>query len=207
MADFLSDEEQLTRLRNWWASNGIALIVGLVVVIGAVIGWRWYQNQSLESVERASDAYRAYLEARSLGAPSEALATAVETEYAGTAYHVFVLLHRARDAADEKDWEGARDALVLALEHASGDVLEDLVRVRLARVQVQLDDPDAALATLERVTGEGFVGEVAELTGDIYVARGENALAREAYQAAVDASQNSPSLPFLELKLVSVAKD
>ena len=207
MSDYLSDEEQLTKLKQWWADNGLGLVVGLVVAIAAVVGWRWYQDDHLERAESASDAYRTYLNARNAGDPTEALAAVIETEHSGSAYHVFASLYSAKDAAEEEDWDAAAGHLRRAIELADEAVLQDLARVRLARVQYQLDDLDAALQTLTVVHSAGFLGDVAELTGDIHLVRGEQSLAREAYQAAVDASPGAPTLPILELKLASLSKD
>ena len=207
MSDYLSDEEQVAKLKAWWEANGTTLIVGLVVAISAVVGWRWYQGSQFEQSEAASSAYRKYLDARDAGTPADALATVVETEHAGTVYHVFTLLYRAKDSIEEQDWETAAMHLDAAVQIADEGVLRDLARLRLARVQYQLDQLDDAQRTLSAIHSAGFQGEVAELTGDIHLSRGETSLAREAYKAAVDASPGAPTLAILELKLASVSNE
>ena len=37
MSDYLTDEEQMARLKSWWDENGRSLVIGLVLVIGATV--------------------------------------------------------------------------------------------------------------------------------------------------------------------------
>ena len=56
MADdiFLTPEEQDERARQWLKDNGPALIVGVVLGIGAIFGWDYYKKSQLEKAEAAS---------------------------------------------------------------------------------------------------------------------------------------------------------
>ena len=42
MSEYLSDEEQVERLKSWWNENGTFLVVGLLVTIVAIGGWNYY---------------------------------------------------------------------------------------------------------------------------------------------------------------------
>lgn len=208
MSDFLTDEEQAERLKKWWDANGVSLIVTLVLAVGAVIGWRYYQSWSADRGEEASDAFRGYLEARSAGEPVEALLGTIDEEHDGTAYHVFTLLYRASDEANEENFEEALAHLEAAIDAADLPVLADLARLNAARVLFQLDRLDDCLATLARIRSSGFEVAAAELSGDVLVAKGDPAGARDAYRAGIEAategSRVAPGLGILELKLASV---
>jgi predicted negative regulator of RcsB-dependent stress response len=45
--------------------------------------------------------------------------------------------------------------------------------MRLARVQLQLKQPDAALKTLDSIKGEGWTAIVADLRGEILLSKGD----------------------------------
>ena len=64
MSEYLNDDDRVLALRKWWESNGTLLIVGLVLIIGAVIGWRWYNDYTQARDEAASATYQRYLESR-----------------------------------------------------------------------------------------------------------------------------------------------
>ncbi|MDE0008130.1 MAG: tetratricopeptide repeat protein [Gammaproteobacteria bacterium] len=208
MSDFLTDEEQAERLKKWWDANGVSLIVTLVLAVGAVIGWRYYQSWSEGRGEEASDAFLGYLEARAAGEPVADLLGTIDEEYDGTAYQVFALLYRASDEANEEEFEEALAHLEAAIDAADLPVLADLARLNAARVLYQLDRLDDCLAMLARIRSSGFEVAAAELSGDVLVAKGDPAGARDAYRAGIEAATEggrvAPGLGILELKLASV---
>ena len=206
MAEYLSDEERVEWLRNWWSRHGLAITVGIVLAVGGVVGWRFYQDYRQDQAEDASRQYSAYRTARALGEEAASTAADLAAASEGTAYHVFALLHEARDAADGEDWERAAALLAASVDYARDGVLRDLAAVRLARVQRQLGDLDEALEVLRGVLSPGFAEEVAELTGDILLQKGDNAGARQAYQSALEIESTAGgNRTLLQRKLATVA--
>ncbi|MDE0453314.1 MAG: tetratricopeptide repeat protein [Gammaproteobacteria bacterium] len=207
MSEYLSDEERVEWLRNWWSRHGVAIIAGIVVAVAGVIGWRWYQDFRIEQAETASSDYSDYLAARVLGDASELAADLAEA-HEGTTYHVFTLLHEAQEAADGEDWERSAALLSASMDYAGDGVVRDRAALRLAKVQWQLGEADEALETLSGVLGSGFALEVAELTGDILAGKGDSAGAREAYESAIQhESVTDIGRMLLELKLATVVPD
>ena len=208
MADYLTDDEQAERLKRWWDRNGTSLILSVVVAVGAVLGWRYYQSHTTDRANAASAAYMDYLEAQALGEPVADLFAILDTEHAGSTYHVFALLHRAAAQAKEKNWEEAFAHLERAVELADTGVIADVARYRAAQTLYQLDRLEEALAYLGKITGTGFQVPVADLSGDIHVAQEDVAAAWAAYQAGVEAARQRPGDSFgielLELKLSSL---
>ena len=203
MSDYLSEEEQIARLKSWWDENGVMLVAAIVVGIGGIVGWRYYDTTRTEDIAAAADLYADYLVAE--GETRDAAAAAVGERIPNTAYHALVILRGASTSVEAEEFETAAAQLSEALAAAPTEALKDLVRVRLARVQQQLDRSDAALATLAEVRGEGYRPVVAELKGDIHLERGERALAHEAYQSALDALGDGSQKPLLELKVADTA--
>lgn len=203
MSDYLSDEEQVARLRSWWSENGKLLMVAVVLALALVLGWRWYQANRTAKIETGSTIYAEYLEADADVKAS--LADELEEVAAGTAYPVLAKLGLAKTALEEDGPEAAKPLLQAALELTSDDELQDLVRVRLAKVEQQLGDTDAALAALSQVRGSGYRSLVAELKGDIHMARDEQALAHESYTAALAAVSAGERRPLLALKASTTA--
>ncbi|MGD8829818.1 MAG: tetratricopeptide repeat protein [Pseudomonadales bacterium] len=204
MSDYLTDEEQLHRLRTWWEKNGLALIGAVVVGVAGVVGWNWYTQHRSEDVAQASDLYVEYL--ASQGTERETVEKTLAEQFPDSSYHVFVLLRQAEDRMAEDDASGALALLEQALPICEDDHLADLVRLRTARVQQQLDRTDAALATLGDVRSLGFRSMVQELKGDIHMSRGERALAHEAYSAALTEAGQGAQRPLLELKAANTAQ-
>ncbi len=183
MADYLSEEEQLERLKNWWSEHGTTLVVGLVLTVAGVAGWRWYDSTQAQGRQADSELYESYLSAQ--GESRDALAERLDTERKATTYRVFSLLHRAKEKVGDEDIDSAVALLKAAIDANPGGPLADVVRIRLARLQRQQNDVEAALATLGQVRTLGLRGQVQETKGDMHLAAGEGALAHEAYVAAL----------------------
>jgi len=198
-----SDEEQLARLANWWKQNGTLLLIVLVVVAAGAVGWRWYEDHSASRVAKASDLYEEYLSAS--GDERKQLAEEIVAGGDATAYPALVLMRRAQEAVTAKDLASAEQDLAKAIDTASGAILADLARLRLARVQHALDKDDDALATLAQIRSPGYVPVAQEQKGDIHVARDERKLAHEAYEAALAAVKIEDQRALLEMKVADTA--
>jgi len=208
VSEYLNDDDRVLALRKWWETNGTLLIVGLVLIIGAVIGWRWYNDYTQARDEAASATYQRYLESRqgdAKVAAQDALLTTLDNDFRGSGYRVFTLFYRALDATKAADYPKAIGFLETAVKDADDAGLRDIARLRLARLQVQSGNPDGGLETLRKVTTSGFRSYVAELKGDILMGQGKKAEAREAYQAAAAAADPKDPQPVLNMKIVDLA--
>lgn len=203
MSDYLTDEEQLDKLKSWWQENGVTLVIAVVVSVAGITGWNWYGGQVDERVARSSDLYAEYLDAE--GAERVSIGETLVTEFPGSAYHSLMLLGRAQERMTEEDAEGALLLLEDALLQTSDDKLADLVRVRLARVLQELDRSEDALKILGSVKSMGLRSVVQELKGDIHMVRGERAQAHEAYSAALKEAGEGSQSPLLEMKVADTA--
>jgi predicted negative regulator of RcsB-dependent stress response len=206
VSDYLTDEEQMARLKTWWEQYGRALVAALVLGVAGVIGWRWYDDTRQVDIAAASDLYADYLDTE--GEAREQFARNIAEQIPESAYHSLVLMRSARDSVAAEDFEMAETHLRSALAAADSDVLNDLINVRLAKVLQQRDKADEALQTLAQVRGEGFRPVVAELQGDIHLSRGERALAHESYKSALEGVadvQRSTQRALLELKVLDTA--
>lgn len=203
MSDYLTDEEQIARLRSWWEKNGTPLIIGVVLLVVGIVGWRWYESSVQERTTRGSDLYIEWLEAGDEAKPR--LAALIAEEARGTAYPAFVLLHQAEEAVVSGDSAAAEARLRDAVAAAPEQELADLARLRLARVLFDLERADEALAVLMDIRGTGYRVLAAELKGDIHLARGERAQAHEAYKSALAEAEQGSQRPLLEVKVADTA--
>lgn len=212
MSDELTDEEQAERLKRWWDQNGTALVVGVLLAVAAVVGWRMYQGYAQDRADAASDAFVSYVAARNAAESTDEQLAILDGEFEGTSYQVFALLYRAADEVEAEDWEEALALLERAAQLADADTLRDMVRFRVAKVFYQLDRLDECEAELAAIRSVGLEARVAELSGDVFAARGDMDRARTAYQSGIDAARRDPANPvpgveLMELKLASIVDE
>ncbi|MBW9460009.1 YfgM family protein [Kluyvera sp. EC_51] len=188
-----NENDQVEAIKSFFAENGKALAVGVILGIGALVGWRYWNSHQLDSAREFSAAYENAVSSLSSGKP-EALAAAEKfAADSKNTYGAFASLELAQVFVDKSDLAQAEKQLQQGLAAASDDNLKSVISLRLARVQLQLKQPDVALKTLEGVKGEGWTAIVADLRGEILLSKGDKQGARAAWEAGAK-SDASPAL-------------
>ncbi|MEN8720644.1 MAG: tetratricopeptide repeat protein [Oceanococcaceae bacterium] len=201
-----TDQEQVEQLQQWWRENRLALIVGLAVGIGGLVGWEQWQRSSESRSMQASvmfeDVSRA-VAVENADRADTALA-ALQEAYPGSVYVVEALAMRAALAAKSDDWAAAEEYLQQALNSGPEPVLAGMLRLRLARAQWAGGNAENALSTLDKAIPEAYSGSREELRGDIEYARGNLEAARAAWEKALPMLAGSPAVDALNAKLARV---
>ncbi|MBB1201877.1 hypothetical protein EGM70_16475 [Enterobacteriaceae bacterium 89] len=193
MEVYSNENEQVDALKNFFAENGKALAVGVILGIGALVGWRYWGSHQESTAREASQAYESAMTTLKAGQPDTYAAAEKFAADEKNTYGAFAALELAQQFVDAGQMDKAEKQLQLGLAAATDDNLKSVINVRLARVQLQLKQPDAALKTLENVKGEGWTGIVADLRGEILLSKGDKQGARAAWEAGAK-SDASPAL-------------
>lgn len=193
METYNNENDQLDALKRFFAENGKALAVGVILGVGALVGWRYWSSHQQETAKESSLAYENAIS--ELKSDQPAALSAVEKFAADNknTYGVFASLELAKRFVDKNDLQNAEKQLQQALANAADDNLKSVIDLRLARVQLQLKKPDDALKTLEGVKGEGWTAIVDDIRGEILLSKGDKQGARAAWEAGVK-SNASPAL-------------
>lgn len=197
-----TDEEKVEAIKKWWEENGRAVIVGVIVGLAVILGWRAWTGYRDGLAQRASAAYEQLLATVAKGDAETALAQSklLAEEFSSTTYATLAALLQARSEVELGNLEGARAALERVVAKSPDPAITKVAALRLARVLIAQGDLDAAEALVERHDeGASFAGAFAAVRGEIQEARGNTAEARAAYEAAIAAGAPDPQL--LRLKL------
>lgn len=201
-----TEEEQVEQIKKIWQEYGNAIIAGLVLGFGGFIGYGYYKENKLAEEMLASDSYQQVIELaaeegetfQSKG--NEFINANPDSNYAG-----LTALALAKDSAEHKDWTQVEKYLKTAIEKTTDKGIKALATLRLAKVQVQTEQYDAAIATLSQTLPDSYKASVEEIKGDAYLRQGNKDKARAAYQAALDASGQAGN-PVLQMKLDNLAQ-
>lgn len=184
---YKTDEEQIESLRKWWEENGTSVVFGLLLGLGVLFGWRWWQQARLDQGEAASALFQNLMET-SRGDDTKLTRAAAQTivaEYGSTAYALFAKLLLAKLAVEDKDYGAAEQHLRWALDNSGEQSISHEIRLRLARVLVAREAYQAALNILNSGDPGQFAADYSELRGDISIYQGDTEGARLAYQEAI----------------------
>jgi predicted negative regulator of RcsB-dependent stress response len=204
--DYLSEKERWEWVRAQVRENAPAVILAVVVVLGSLAGWRWWQDRQDSARVAAGSRYMNMVEAIDRGDHAQAmrLLGELERDSAGSPYTDQAKMLAARIYVESGELDKAATELSTVVAQSKDHDLASVARLRLARVQVAQGKADAALATLGANDTTAFAGRSREIRGDAYLAKGGNAEALTEYRAAKAASA-AMSNPLLDLKIADLS--
>ncbi|MDP1696314.1 MAG: tetratricopeptide repeat protein [Xanthomonadaceae bacterium] len=199
----LDEHEQSERVRAWLKDNASNMLTGVALGVAMIAGWHWWQNAQSEHQTTAAVQFNTLIEAASAKESDsvDAIAQSLRTEFADTPYALLAGLRVARVKIDAGEPQAARDALAAIDVSDQDQALAALVALRIARLDLTLDKPTDALATLQSISSD-FGGLVDEARGDALTALDRADDARLAYQKALTVLDGgSPVYRTVQMKL------
>lgn len=205
MEIYSSEEQQVEAIKRFWQDYGKAIVGGVVLGLAALYGFRFYQADQREAAEAASTKFSQLVEQRDTSASEDWLAQAqgfIDGSKADN-YAVLAALLAAKDAVALQQFDKAATQLTWVLANTKQPELLAVTQLRLARLQREQGQLDAALATLAKPVPESFAAIQAELKGDVLVQAERLAEAKTAYQQALSSAGQNTQL--LQIKLDELA--
>lgn len=198
--DLLVDEhEQSERVRNWLQHNGIGIVAGIALGLGAIYGWQWWKASQLQQRMAISESYSQSADALAQGhIPADngkALISGLDKNSPTLGTLAALELARAQVDAGKRD-----DAIKTLRDLRKPDPdLAPIVQQRLARLLIDAGKPNDALALLKDERDPAML----DTRGDAQFALGNLAAAQEAYRKALGlVDVGDPQHRMITLKLI-----
>jgi predicted negative regulator of RcsB-dependent stress response len=213
--DYLTDRDQEEALRNWWRENWKWILAGVVLGLGLLAGWQYWQKYRAQQADQAAELYQQFQTALNSNDLEQAgrLLNDLAGEYTVSAYTQQGRLLLAKRHTDAGKFDEAVKQLRLVMENSPDDELAQVARVRVARLLIQGGKHDDALQLLDVEKVGAFTAQVREVRGDALVAKGDLEGARAEYAAALtgdgkdQVDRDQVDRPTIELKLREVGGD
>ena len=198
-----TEDEQVEQIKAWLKQNGLSIVLGVVIGVGGIGGYRYWQYAQETTAEQASLQFTKMIDALN-AADDDSLeihANKLIQEYSDTEYALMAHLALAKQHVKQGEFELAESSLQQVIGSAAQEPLAYLARTRLAAVQLQKQQFDQALSTLSIDFPGEFAASVGELRGDIYASQGNTSEAANAYRNALEADPGPADGEFLRQKL------
>lgn len=194
--DLLDEHEQGERVRTWLRQNGAGIFGGVVLGIGAIAGWQWWQKDQVNKLAEANAQYDAVTRSLQSSDLDEAAkqVTALESGKAG----IYADLAALELAKAQVEAGKAEDAIkTLQALKAEGE-FKMLIDQRIARLLIETGKPADALAVLDNAEDSAGL----EIRGDALIAQDKRDEARELYRQSLGRLDvAAPQRRLLETKL------
>ncbi len=195
--DLLDEHEQGERVRTWLRKNGAGILGGVVLGIGAIAGWQWWQKEQVGKLAQANARYEAVtrsLQSKNLDEAAKEVA-ALEGGKTGI-YADLAALELAKAQVEAGKNEDAIKTL-RALK-AEGE-FKALIDQRVARLLIEAGKADEALKLVAAAQDSASL----EIGGDALIAQNKRDEARELYtKALAKLDVAAPQRRLLETKLM-----
>ncbi|WP_313698230.1 YfgM family protein [Pantoea sp.] len=193
MEVYSNENEQTDALRNFFANNGKALAIGVVIGIAALGGWRYWSSHQDDTAKSVSAQYQQLTSAMQAGKPETLEAVNRFASENSNTYGALAAMDLAKQYVDAGQLDKAATLLQNGLKDTKDANLQAVINLRLARIQLQKNQADAALKTLDGVKGDGWTAIVADIRGEALLTKGDKQGARDAWSKGVE-SDASPAL-------------
>lgn len=185
MAYTLEEEQEINEIKNWWNENYKTIIAAVILSVGGTYGWRYWQDHQVAQAQQLSAQYDRVIYSDSTDiATKNAQIDAFVKAHDKTSYATLALLDKAKSAVNNQDYAQAEATLKLAVSQAPDEIFASIGALRLATVQFQQKQFDAALESLKLVKDQSWHSRKNLLTGDILLAKGDKEAAKASYQQA-----------------------
>ncbi|HEX7989798.1 MAG TPA: tetratricopeptide repeat protein [Stenotrophomonas sp.] len=195
--DLLDEHEQSERVRTWLRKNGTGIIGGVVLGIGAIAGWQWWQKEQVGKLADANVRYEAV--SRSLQSKNlDEAAKEVAALGGGKAsiYSDLASLELAKAQVEAGKYD---DAIKTLRALKTEGEFKALIDQRIARLLIETGKPADAATLL----GAADDSSGLEIRGDALMAQNKRDEARELYtQALAKLDVAAPQRRLLETKLM-----
>ena len=205
----LEEQEQLDEIKHFWKQYGNAITWLIIVVMGAYAGWNgyqyWQRQQSIKAAALFDEVERSLSTADT--AKLERAFNDMKERFPSTHYASQSALLTAQALQSAEKWDAAGLALKWASDNASDPASAQLARLRLANLQIQQKNFDAAIQTLSKPFTPAYAGLAADSQGDAYLAQNKTPEAIKSYTEAfakLDESNDYRRLVLAKLNVLGV---
>ncbi len=201
----LDDFEQEEQVKKWIKDNWLNMVVGIGLGLAGVYGINWWKQHQLQQKYATAEQFQQFSQVIGLDELEEAekLAESLAAANPSGFYAFEARLVLASHYLDKGQLDKAIGEYEKIIAAKPAKALAELARLRLARLQLANNAPDAALESLKMVLSDPMQSEKEEISGDVALVNQQPEQAHEHYQNASNAGEGYSGGPLLEMKLAN----
>jgi predicted negative regulator of RcsB-dependent stress response len=205
--DYMTDDEQVEHVKQLTAEYGPWVLGGIVLATALVFGYRYYESHTNDVALKAAAQFNAMTEAFDKSDPKAArtIADGLIKDYPQSPYADQARLAIARIDVESGDLAKAIAPLTDVMNDSKDTDLQQIARLRLARVLVDQGKPDDAIKIVEATPAGAFTALAHQVRGDaLYAKKDLSAAAAEYKLALASTDARSPDTALLSLKIADL---
>lgn len=168
-----AEDDDVARARAFWADNGKSIIFGIVLGVGGIVGFNFWQGYEQTQGERASEQFETVQTADSTESALE-LAQSLQKDHGKSPYATLAAFSVVKRLVDESKYDDAVTQLKWVVEMTTDEATKHVARIRLSTVLLAQDRAEDVIQLISDIDSASFASRYAELSGDAYAMRGKD---------------------------------
>lgn len=206
MNAFPSNDNELGRwIQSQWHMHKKVAILGLCILFGALFSWQQYRHHKDNQSREASLLLNNMIDLVQTNQPFdqiEHLEEQLVNNYPRTPYAALAKMLLAKSYIHRHQIKQAIDMYEAVIGMSNDRAIDQIAHLRLARLWIEENQGEKALAVLGRTKKWDFETPYYEVQGDAYWQMGDHQQARKAYQQALTKLPGTiPNREAIELRL------
>lgn len=202
--EYQTEEQQLEAMRAFVKKNQdtiMAILILLICLFGGYKYWNWHQTKSKTEASHLYESLM-FAAAQDKSAEVDAYAERLTHSYGSSIYAQAATLLLAKKDVQASQFEKAKEKLNAVITGAKLPALQQIARIRLARILISEQHFSQALEILNKKVDVHYAALVNELEGDIHAAQHQIAKAKQSYESALRiGKEKGMENKILEMKL------
>ena len=197
----LEEQEQVDQLKHFWKQYGniiLWVLIGVFGSIAAVNVWNIWQNRQAAGASVLFDEVVKAVDSRDAAKVQRAVDD-MKDKYGKTLAGQQAVMLGAKSLSELGKTEQSMAALTWMADQAADDAYRDMAKLRLSALLLDKKSFDEALKRVEEVQLTAFAGLAADRKADIFMAKGQTALAKAEYEKAYQLIPSSDEYRMLVL--------
>lgn len=201
VADFSIKPNQYNILPRFFIKKCKVQLIGIVISIIPLVMWYYWHNHSHDNMMAlSSEGQVINVFATNYGQVRQDTTNHI-TNLNNSDYSALTLLSISHAAIKQGNFIDAEKYLQKALAQTYEDNLRSLLTIRLAQVQLQLNDVTSTLKTLTNIKQQGWVTLAENTRGDAELIKNNYPAARNAYEKVLKMTTSRTLQTLVRIKL------
>ncbi len=206
-----AEDEDLERAKKFWKENGRSITAGVVLGLGAIVGYNGWNSWQQSQGENASTLFENLSDPAVSNEAAAGLANDLKQDFSSSPYAAHGSFLMAKREVEAGNLEQADTHLRWVLNNSKEEGIRHIARIRLGLLLLEQKNGAGVLELLKDVGGGESGGEFKaryfEIAGDAYAMEGDIDAAGKAYQRSQETqAPGSQSGPLLKLKIENLGK-
>ncbi len=208
MSTYLTDDEQVEQLKQWWKDYGKTALIGILIALAVIFGWRGWQRYETNQSLSASLIYDNVINSAS-SHDEKGVQQATKlliNKYERTPYAAMAALVLGQQDIKHGNLTQAQANYIWAMKNTNSDTIKQIARLRVARVMIEREHAQLALSTLSKVDDAAYEPLINLVQGEAYVQLKQYDQAQAHLKNALDAlPKDTVIYPLVKMKYTELA--